>query len=132
MYERAKRHYESRTKEQLGNITKQPKRDVSYIVSVNLHGQQIFISKVVFLAVHGLQHSVKRIDLLARKLKNGVSIPKGDGRGKHKHHKRIETDALDMVRHHSEICKPYLDCDMTILGLYRKYVQWIGEKKQTI
>lgn len=123
---------------------KSPKRNVSYKYFVNVSGRQIFICKVEFLAVHGLQFSAKRIEILSRKLKFNVSIPKSDGRGKHKHHKRIDADSLNMVREHINIIpkyvshysrqvnpnKVYLDSDMSITGLYRKYVEWINQKNQ--
>lgn len=124
---------------------KSPKRNVSYKYSVNVLGQQIFLCKVEFLAVHGLQFSAKRVEILSRKLKYNVSIPKSDGRGKHEHHKRVGADSLNMVRehiniipkyvsHYSRVVNPnkvYLDCDMNISGLYRKYVEWINQKNET-
>ncbi|KAJ6639452.1 hypothetical protein Bhyg_12197 [Pseudolycoriella hygida] len=140
--EQAKRHYKSRTKDP----AMPPKRNVSYKYYVNLLGQQIPICKVEFLAVHGLQFSAKRVDLLSRKLKTDVLIPPSDGRGKHKHHRRIEAETLNLVRqhinvipkyvsHYSRLVNPnkvYLDCDMTISALYRKYVEWIDEKNKNI
>lgn len=73
-------------------------------------------------------------------------IPESDGRGKHQNHKRVDDESLNMVREHIKIIpkyishysrevnpgKVYLDCDMNIKQLYKKYVEWINEKNNTV
>lgn len=135
-----KRHYKSKTQVP----SKTPRRNISCRYSVNVLGKSTFICKVEFLSVHGLQFSKKRIELLTRQIEDGVFHPKADGRGKHKNHKKTDDRSLIMVREHINIIpkyvshysrevnpnKVYLDSDLNISGLYKKFCEWIDDKNK--
>lgn len=110
---------------------------------VLIGGLEVFICKNEFLAVHGLHSSKGRVDSICSQMTGGRIIPKKDGRGRHNHHRRYNEQTLDFVREHinaipkytshysrqSNPNKVYLDHDINISILYRKYCEWVDEKR---
>lgn len=76
-------------------------------------------------------------------MKTGLIIPKTDGRGRHTNRRQYSQVTVNFIREHIEAIpkyishysrqsnpnKVYLDCDMSINELYRKYCVWILDKE---
>lgn len=90
--------------------------------------------------------SKKRVANICAQLTKGLIIPKSDGRGKHKNHRRYHEVTLNFVREHINVIpkyashysrmsnpnKVYLDHDINISILYRKYCVWVEEKRDDL
>lgn len=132
------RTYKKKTK----NEVSRRKYTVSYFVKVN--GTDVQICKKEFLAVHGLQKSKKRVDLLQQQISAGFATPKSDGRGKHSNHKnKVPEEAYRLAKEHIESIprytshysrkknpgKSYIDHDLNITSLYFEYyIPWCEER----
>lgn len=118
------------------------KISLQYFLKVN--GIDINVCKQEFLAVHGLQHSKRRIELLYNQLSKGVSTPASDKRGKHQNRvNKVSDSDLENVRAHIKSIpkytshysrhknpdKVYIDHDSSISALYNDYyLSWCQDK----
>ena len=116
--------------------------NIHYFVKCN--GQDVRVCKEEFLAVHGLQRSQKRIQLLCKQIGEGSSTPSSDKRGKHLNRtNKISNETYQSIKLHIDSIpkytshysrnknpkKVYLDHDLSISSLYRKYyVPWCQDK----
>lgn len=90
-----KRSYPKKTK---SNVSSR-KVSIQYFIKVN--GIDVKVCKQEFLAVHGLQNSKKRIQLLYEQMGEGASTPKMDKRGKHQTRvNKISKSDLENVKKH--------------------------------
>lgn len=133
-----KRSYPKKTKRNVSS------RKVSIQYFVKINGIDVKICKQKFLAVHGLQNSKKRIQLLYEQMSEGVSAPKTDKRGKHQNRvNKISDSDLENVRTHIKSIpkytshysrqknpdKVYIDHDLSISALYHDYyLEWCKDK----
>lgn len=133
-----KRSYKKKTKRQ------ESSRKVTFIYTVKVNGVDTEICKKEFLAVHGLQHSQKRLRNICRQISAGRSTSKPDERGKH--HNRPNKLSIEQVHsvhdhikafpkyvsHYSRQNNPnrvYLNHDINISILYKDfYVTWCKEQ----
>ena len=116
--------------------------NIHYFVKVN--EIDVRICKEEFIAVHGLQQSRKRLQLLSKQLAGGNSTPSSDKRGTHLNRKnRISQKTYESIKEHIESVpkftshygrkknpeKVYLDHDLSISSLYKDYyVLWCEQK----
>ncbi|XP_071053921.1 uncharacterized protein [Onthophagus taurus] len=133
-----KRLYPKKTKKEVSSR----KVTIQYFVKVN--GVDVKVCKQEFLAVHGLQKSKKRIQLLYEQISKGATTPKSDQRGKHQNRANKISDAdRDNVKahinsipkytsHYSRQKNPdkvYIDQDLSISALYHDYyLEWCEDK----
>lgn len=123
-----KRRYRKKTK----SDTSRRNISINYIIKVN--GKDVKVCKTEFLAVHGLQTSKRRVQLLVEQIKSGAGTPKSDGRGRHKNRKnQISDEIVDKQHiesiptyqsHYSRESNPnklYFDCNLNISTLYKDY-----------
>ena len=133
-----KRSYPKETKRQ----ESQRKVSINYFVKIN--GVDIKVCKTEFLAIHGLQNSPKRIQLLCEQMSAGMATPHSDKRGKHHNRtNKISEEMCQSIRDHINAIpkytshysrrdnpkKIYIDHDLSISSLYKDYyVDWCQEK----
>lgn len=133
-----KRVYPKKTKRAVSSR----KYSISYFVKVN--GVDVNVCKKEFLAVHGLQRSQKRIQLLQRQMDEGFTTPCADRRGKHVNRaNKVPEEACQSARDHIQSIpkyqshysrkrnpnKSYIDHDLTISSLYHDYYKpWCDNK----
>lgn len=133
-----KRTYKKKCKK---NVSSR-KFNIHYFVKVN--GIDVKICKEEFAAVHGLQRSRKRLQLLCKQIASGSSTPSSDRRGTHHNRKnRISQRTYDSITEHIDAIpkysshysrqknpgKVYLDHDLNISALYKDhYVSWCEQK----
>ncbi|XP_072399582.1 uncharacterized protein [Diabrotica undecimpunctata] len=129
-----KRTYLKKTKKHVSS------RNVSIQYFVKIKGIDVKICKQEFLAVHGLQKSKKRIQLLCEQMKEGASTPKADKRDKHQNkankindcdRENVKTHIKSIpkyISHYSRQKNPnkvYIDHDLSISALYHDYyLEW--------
>lgn len=133
-----KRSYKKKQKRQ------ESSRTFNAEYTVNVTGQEVSICKVEFMRVHGLQNSRGRINRIVKMKAQGSSTSAKDSRGKHKSRpSKLSDEQKESVRTHIDIIpkyqshysradnlgKTFLNCDMTIAELYKKfYVPWCEEQ----
>lgn len=138
---RAKNKKRSYKKKQKNNVSRR-KFTADYLV--NIGDEEIKICKTEFLSVHGLQKSRGRVERILKMKVGGAMVPKPDMRGKHNTRpNRYSDEQIHSVKTHIEsipkyqshysraknIDKLYLNCDMTITGLYTDfYMPWCREQ----
>lgn len=121
------------------------RREHSVAYCVKLNGENIKVCKKEFLAIHGLQRSKCRVELLVKQVISGLSIAKADKRGKHSNRPnkyseesiRSVKDHIDSIpkytSHYSRTCNPgriYLNSDLSVQTLYTDlYRPWCEEKQ---
>lgn len=129
-----KRSYKQKQKRQ------ESRRKFTAQYMVNVNGEDVKVCKVEFMSVHGLQKSRGRINNIVKMKSTGAVVPNQDGRGKHKNRpNKISDEQVNSVKTHIDMIpkyqshysrnnnlnKTYLNCDMTISGLYNDYyVPW--------
>lgn len=128
--QKPKRRYKKKTKKEISS------RRVSARYYIKLDGTNIKVCKKEFLAVHGLQTSAFRIQLIVDQIAKGITTPKIDGRGRHKSHiNQIPEHMLNNIRAHINSIpkyrshysreenpnKVYFDEHLNISSLYKDY-----------
>ena len=130
---------------------KHSRREFNFEYYVKVNAVDVKICKEMFLALHGLQNSRKRIENNQNQIKSGNVVAKADGRGKHKNRPHaFSEEILDIARefinsipkyvsHYSRNQNPnrqYLDCDLTINSLYKQKcrpIPWCkSQNKQSV
>ncbi|CAH0564506.1 unnamed protein product [Brassicogethes aeneus] len=112
--------------------------------TVNINGKDVQICKVEFMSIHGIQNSRGRINRVVKMKAQGSSVPEPYRRGKHANRPlKLTDEQKQSVRRHIDLipkyqshysradnmAKMYLNCDMTIAHLYKKfYVPWCEEQ----
>ncbi|CAG9773407.1 unnamed protein product [Ceutorhynchus assimilis] len=138
---RAENKKRSNKKKQMNNVSRR-KFTADYLV--NIGDEEKKICKTEFLSVHGLQKSRGKVERILKMKAGGAMVPEPDMRGKHNtRHNRYSDEQIQSVKTHIEsipkyqshysraknIGKLYLNCDMTITGLYTDfYVPWCREQ----
>ncbi|CAH1100894.1 unnamed protein product [Psylliodes chrysocephalus] len=95
------------------NMEKKTKKEVSgrkctILYHIKVNGEDITVCKAEFLAVHGLQKSQKRIQLLCHKITMGSVTPQRDQRGKHLNRPiKIPDETIQTVRDHINLLPKY-------------------------
>lgn len=80
--------------------------NIHYFVKCN--GQDVRVCKEEFLAVHGLQRSQKRIQLLCKQIGEGSSTPSSDKRGKHLNRtNKISNETYQSIKLHIDSIPKY-------------------------
>lgn len=83
-------------------------RKVTIEYSVKVNGQDVKVCKREFLAVHGLQDSKRRVELLWGQMSSDVITPNSDKRGKHQNRpNKISEEQIQMVRQHIDSIPKY-------------------------
>lgn len=133
-----KRSYPKKTKR------RESSRKVTIQYFIKINGVDVKVCKIEFLAVHGLQKSQKRIQLLCQQMSEGLTTPRSDRRGKHNNRpNKISDHSYQNVKAHIEAIpkyvshysrknnpkRVYLDHELSISSLYKDhYIDWCRVK----